>query len=80
MEAALGMQQVQVFGTAGDTPIGYLMVEADRHMKQLALGKEPMPDGVKNYLDIITATIDRGPPNDLLLRLMVHGITAQRPR
>ncbi len=69
MATALGLQQVQVFGTAGDSPIGFLMVEADRHMKQLALGKEPMPDGVKNYLDIIEAAIDRGPPNDLLLRL-----------
>jgi hypothetical protein len=69
MVAALGMQRVEVFGTAGDTPIGYLMVEADRHMKQLALGFEPMPPGAVNYLDMIDATIDQGPPNELLLRL-----------
>ena len=69
MASALGLQNVQVFGTAGDTPIGYLMVEADRHMKQLALGEEKMPEGVKNYLDVVSATIDRGRPNDLLLRL-----------
>lgn len=69
MSAALGMQRVEVFGTAGDTPIGYLMVEADRHMKQLALGIHPMPRGAANYLDIIDASIDRGPPSELLLRL-----------
>lgn len=69
MTAALGMQRVEVFGTAGDTPLGYLMVEADRHMKQLALGIHPMPRGVRNYLDVIDASIDRGPPNELLLRL-----------
>jgi hypothetical protein len=66
---ALGMQRVEVFGTAGDTTIGYLMVEADRHMKQLALGIEPMPRGAKNYLDMIDASIAQGPPNELLLRL-----------
>jgi hypothetical protein len=69
MVDALGMQRVEVFGTAGDTPIGYLMVEADRHMKQLALGIHPMPRGAKNYLDVIDATIAKGPPNELLLRL-----------
>lgn len=69
MVTALGMQRVEVFGTAGDTPIGYLMVEADRHMKQLALGIHEMPRGGANYLDVIDATIDRGPPNELLLRL-----------
>nr|AKB95193.1 hypothetical protein [uncultured bacterium] len=69
MVVALGMQQIEVFGTAGDTPIGYVMVEADRHMKQLALGVHPMPPGAKNYLDIIEQAIDQGPPQDLLLRL-----------
>lgn len=69
MVDALGMQKVEVFGTAGDTPIGYLMVEADRHMKQLALGTREMPRGVKNYLDVIDATIQQGPPDELLLRL-----------
>jgi hypothetical protein len=69
MAAALGMQRVEVFGTAGDTPVGYLMVEADRHMKQLALGIHSMPHGVVNYLDVIDANIDQGPPDELLLRL-----------
>ena len=67
--SALGMQRVEVFGTAGDTPIGHLMVEADRHMKQLALGLEPMPENARNYFDVIEANLDQGVPNDLLLRL-----------
>lgn len=69
MIEALGMQRIEVFGTAGDTPIGYVMVEADRHMKQLALGIHPMPPVTKNYLDVLEESIDQGPPQDLLLRL-----------
>ncbi len=69
LTVAIGMQRVEVFGTAGDTPIGYLMVEADRHMKELALGVHPMPRGAMNYLDVIEAAIDRGSPDGLLLRL-----------
>ncbi len=69
MVSALGMQRVEVFGTAGDTPMGCLMVEADRHMKQLALGLVPMPEGAKNYFDVVEANLESGVPNDLLLRL-----------
>ncbi len=69
MIAALGMQRIEVFGTAGDTPIGYVMVEADRHMKQLAVGIHSMPRASRNYLDVIEQSIDEGPPQDLLLRL-----------
>lgn len=70
---ALGNQDVRVFGTAGDTPLGYLMVEADRHMKQLALGLQPMPEGTPNYLDMITRHIAQGPPHGQLLRLWFTG-------
>ncbi len=70
---AIGNQDVRVFGTAGDTPLGYLMVEADRHMKQLALGLQPMPDGAPSYLDIITRHISKGPPDGQLLRLWFTG-------
>ena len=66
---ALGMQRVEVFGTDGGTPLGYVMVEADRHMKQLALGQAEMPEGVKNYLDVVDDFIAQGPPDQLLLRL-----------
>lgn len=66
---ALGMQRVEVFGIPGDTPTGYIMVEADRHMKRLALGKHPMPQDSINYLDAIDESIAQGPPQELLLRL-----------
>ncbi|MEL6109698.1 MAG: DUF1598 domain-containing protein, partial [Planctomycetota bacterium] len=66
---ALGMQRVEVFGAAADTSVALLMVEADRHMKQLAMGDASMPDGVDNYLDIVDELIEFGPPNGLLLRL-----------
>ncbi|GAA4470306.1 DUF1598 domain-containing protein [Novipirellula rosea] len=69
VRAALGMQRVEVFGTAPDTVIGYVMVEADRHMKQLALGKQSLPEGTDNYLDAVDALIAQGAPQDLLLRL-----------
>lgn len=73
LQKAIGLQDVRVFGTAGDTPLGYLMVEADRHMKQLALGFQPMPKDAPNYLDCITRHIEDGPPNGQLLRLWFTG-------
>jgi len=69
LREALGDQRVRVFGVAGDTPIAYLMVQADRHMKRLALGLEPMPRGVDNYLDVVSKHIRKGPPDGQLLRL-----------
>jgi Protein of unknown function (DUF1598) len=66
---ALGKQRVEVFGTEGDTTIGFLMVEADRHMKRLTLGEVEMPDGVSNYLDFINQMIAQGPPAEVLIRL-----------
>ncbi len=70
---AIGKQQVSVFGTAGDTPLGYLLVEVDRHMKMLALGLEKMPEGVPNYLDVITQHAREGVPDGKLLRLWFMG-------
>ena len=67
--SALGMQRVEVFGIPGNTPSGYIMVEADRHMKRLALGDLEMPENAKNYLDAIDEAISEGPPQELLLRL-----------
>ncbi|MEM9826469.1 MAG: DUF1598 domain-containing protein [Planctomycetota bacterium] len=66
---ALGLQRAMVFGIPGGTPLGYRLIEADRHMKRLALGLEEMPDGVPNYLDQIDKHIAAGVPTDLLLRL-----------
>ncbi len=69
LQTALGRQTVSVFGTAGDGPLGWMLVEADRHMKQLVLGQQPMPRGVPNYLDVVTQMIGQGPPDGQLLRL-----------
>ena len=69
LRETLGDQSVRVFGIPGDTAIAYLMVEADRHMKRLALGLEPMPDGAANYLNVVARQIRRGPPDGQLLRL-----------
>ncbi|WP_246112775.1 DUF1598 domain-containing protein [Allorhodopirellula solitaria] len=69
LASALGRQNVSVFGTTGSNEIAYTMVEADRHMKRLALGTEPLPDRVRNYLQMLASTGDGTPPTDLLLRL-----------
>lgn len=66
---SLGRQAITVFGTAPNHEVAYIMVEADRHMKRLALGDEPMPTGVRNYLQTMATTGDGTPPSDLLLRL-----------
>ncbi|MEP2309121.1 DUF1598 domain-containing protein, partial [Rhodopirellula bahusiensis] len=70
---ALGRQDIRVFGTSADHEIAWLLIEADRHMKRLALGDEDMPDGVRNYLQTIQATAGNSPPADLLLRLWFTG-------
>lgn len=73
MREALGRQRVRIFGTSGDQPLAWLLVEADRHMKQLALGEQPMPDGVPSYLDAIDRHIAAGVPDQQLLRLWFTG-------
>ncbi len=70
---AIGKQQVIVFGTAGDSPLGHLLVHADRHMKQLAFGIHPLPTGRRNYLDQVTRHIREGVPDGNLLRLWFTG-------
>lgn len=69
LATALGRQKITVFGTPADHQVAYVMVEADRHMKRLALGDEPMPAGVRNYLQTIASSGDGTPPSELLLRL-----------
>ncbi|MFK8112960.1 MAG: DUF1598 domain-containing protein [Rubripirellula sp.] len=65
----LGRQNITVFGTSSQHEVAWCMVEADRHMKRLALGEEPMPEGVRNYVQLIASTSKNGPPSELLLRL-----------
>ncbi|WP_417748266.1 DUF1598 domain-containing protein [Rosistilla oblonga] len=69
LKEALGLQNIRVFGTADDTPMAMLMIQADRHMKMLALGTQPMPRGVANYMEIVEATLDQGPLTGSFLRM-----------
>ena len=69
LASALGRQDILVFGTTPSHEVAYLMVEADRHMKRLALGDQPMPERVRNYMQMLSSTGDGTPPTDLLLRL-----------
>lgn len=80
---ALGRQTISLYGTPADRPLAWLMVEADRHMKQLALGRQPMPGGVPNYLDLLEQEVRRGGGADSsgqLLRMWfaVDAIQARR--
>ncbi len=69
LATALGLQRVETIGMPGDHPLAWMLVEADRHMKQLALGQHAMPPGVPNYMDMIQRHIASGPPSEHLLRL-----------
>jgi hypothetical protein len=70
---ALGNQKISLTGLANDDAIAWLLVEADRHMKQLALGQHPLPDGMLNYLQHIEKAVHSDPkqgvPGGQLLRL-----------
>lgn len=70
---ALGQQNISLIGVTPHSPLAWLMVDADRHMKQLALGSHRMPEGVLNYLNIIDQQIrqdpQQAPPGGQLLRL-----------
>ncbi|MEM6978600.1 MAG: DUF1598 domain-containing protein [Planctomycetota bacterium] len=69
----LGRQDVKVFGTPANHEVAWLMIEADRHMKQLALGQQSMPDGTRNFAETVQAESPNQPPSDLLLRLWFTG-------
>ncbi|QDS95165.1 hypothetical protein FF011L_39520 [Roseimaritima multifibrata] len=73
MREALGRQRVEVFGTEPDSMLAWFLVDADRHMKQLALEQHPLPDSVPSYLDQVTAMIGQGVPSGTLLRLWFTG-------
>lgn len=45
----LGRQRTHIIGLPEDSPTGYALILADAHMKRVALGLEPAPDGLKNY-------------------------------
>lgn len=73
LAAAVGRQNILLFDVPADQPLAWLLVDADRHMKQLALGQHPMPRGIPNYLDVVEAATRQadgnGVPNGQLLRM-----------
>jgi hypothetical protein len=73
LATALGPQNILLFDIPTDQPLAWLLVDADRHMKQLALGLHPMPPGVLNYLDVVERSTRQSPengiPNGQLLRM-----------
>ncbi|MEM9367387.1 MAG: DUF1598 domain-containing protein [Planctomycetota bacterium] len=66
---ALGPQNITVFGTSGGHEAAWVMIEADVHMKRLALGLEPMPEGIHSYMDLLRSHASGEASADLLLRL-----------
>ena len=66
---ALGPQDITVFGTSGGHEAAWVMIEADVHMKRLALGLEEMPEGVHSYMDMLQSQASGEASADLLLRL-----------
>lgn len=73
LASALGRQDVRVFGTPANHEVAWLMIEADRHMKQVALGMKEMPEGTANFPRMVQMQSPEQPPTDLLLRLWFTG-------
>lgn len=54
MQKILGDQEVKVFGVPGDTHFAHALVEADYHMKLIAIGLEnPNVPGIKSHLALV---------------------------
>jgi hypothetical protein len=70
VRAALGAQDVELFGIDPSTNAARVLVEADRHMKRVGLGDEPAVPGVASYLDRVAAASRAGdaPPRLSVLR------------
>jgi hypothetical protein len=65
----LGNSRVQLFGLSPASETALLVVEADRHMKRVALGDVPGVAGIPTYLQLIANTPELGAPQGQLLRL-----------
>lgn len=52
LEAALGPQDVEVFGIDPRTRVAKILVEADYRMKLVGIGREPGTLGLTSYLDL----------------------------
>lgn len=62
LRRSLGQQDIDVWGVAPSTNAARVLVEADRHMKQLGLGEADSIDGVPDYLDRVARLARAGKP------------------
>lgn len=53
LRAAVGKQEIEIYGIDPDTRVGRVLVEADYHMKRIGMGLEEGTAGVPAYLDML---------------------------
>ncbi|MEX0793942.1 MAG: DUF1598 domain-containing protein [Pirellulaceae bacterium] len=53
LRAAVGKQDIEIYGIDPDTRVGRVLVEADYHMKRIGMGLEEGTAGVPGYLDML---------------------------
>ncbi len=51
LRSSVGTQDIEVFGTDGQTHLARVLIEADHHMKLIGLGEVPGVPGMNSYLD-----------------------------
>ena len=66
LRAALGRQDIEVYGLDPATRAARVMVEADYRMKLVGMGLEEGVPGVRSYLDLIDPTAGEPPPMSVL--------------
>ncbi|MEQ8849395.1 DUF1598 domain-containing protein [Botrimarina sp.] len=62
LRRSVGQQDVDVWGVDPATNAARVLVEADRHMKQIGLGEAPSIDAVPSYLDRVAERVRDGQP------------------
>src|SRR5690606_38751103 len=53
LRAAVGKQDIVIYGIDPDTRVARVLVEADYHMKRIGMGLEEGTGGVPAYLDML---------------------------
>jgi hypothetical protein len=67
LRAAVGKQDIVIYGIDPDTRVGRVLVEADYHMKRIGMGLEEGTAGVPAYLDMLpTPKAGEAVPMDVL--------------
>ncbi|TWT89704.1 hypothetical protein Mal64_00830 [Pseudobythopirellula maris] len=63
LRETVGRQDVEFFGVEPTSRVGWVLFEADHHMKLIGMGLEKGVDGVESYLDALRR--ERNPPADM---------------